>query len=166
MIGDVHEHTLARCERNRMNGTDGAARRFFGRTTSVLILIVDANPDCGCSARLIGSMDFFQMPASPVCLDTLVLATVGASINLLNTIASENLLPPTGTVRLALRAALTVPVCSDIEHPLLLSGNSNNILMRELFPQSKRNASLFANRLEMLQNRDFAGLAANIPLHR
>ncbi len=144
----------------------GAARRFFGRTTSVLILIVDATPDCGCGVRLIGSMDFFHMPASPVCLDTLVLATVGASINLLNTIASENLLSPTDTVRLALRAALTVPVCNDIEHPLLLSGNSNNILMRELFPQSKRNASFFANRLELLQNKDFAWLAAIISLHR
>ena len=85
------------------------------------------------------------MPASPVCLDTLVLATVGAAVNLVSTNVWEAL-SANGTVRLALAAELTVLVCSDIEDPLLLSGNSNKILMRELFPQSKQKASAFENR--------------------
>lgn len=82
------------------------------------------------------------MPASPVCLDTLVLATVGAAVNLVSTNVGEAL-SANGTVRLALAAELTVLDCSDIEQPLLLSGKSNNILLRELFPHSKQKASPF-----------------------
>ena len=77
------------------------------------------------------------MPASPVCRDTLVLATVGAALNLVNLEAIKNLFAATGAIGRVGVILLTVPVCSDIEHPLLLSGKSNNILMRELFPQSK-----------------------------
>ena len=108
----------------------------------MLILIVDVTPDCGWNVRLAGSKDLIQMPASPVCLDTLVLATVGAAVNLVSTNVWEAL-SANGTVRLALAAELTVLVCSDIEQPLLLSGKSNNILLRELFPHSKQNASPF-----------------------
>ncbi|MCY7389128.1 MAG: hypothetical protein LH481_13900, partial [Burkholderiales bacterium] len=46
-------------------------------------------------------------------------------------------------------------------------GNSNNILMRELFPQSKQKASPFVNRFKRLQNKGFTGNAASFFLwHR
>ena len=77
------------------------------------------------------------MPASPVCLDTLVSATVGAAVNLTTDISQPDPFFATCAVRFALRAARRVLVCSDIENPLLLPGNSNNMSMRELFPQSK-----------------------------
>ena len=83
------------------------------------------------------------MPASPVCLDTLVLATVGAAKNLLKREAIKNLFFAPGITGHVGMTVLAIPVCSDIEHPLLLSSKSNNILMRELFPQSKQKASPF-----------------------
>jgi len=95
------------------------------------------------------------MPASPVCRDTLVLATVGAALNLVNLEAIKNLFPATGAIGRVGVILLTIPACSDIEHPLLFSGKSNNILMRELFPQSKQKASPFVNTLKVLQNREF-----------
>ena len=88
------------------------------------------------------------MPVSPVCLDTLVLATVGAAENLSGKNTLDRCLSENGTVRLALAAMLTVLICRDIEDPLLLSGKSNKILMRELFPQSKQKASAFENRFQ------------------
>ena len=88
------------------------------------------------------------MPVSPVCLDTLVLATVGAAKNLLKLEAIKNLFPATGTTGHVGMKALAIPVSSDIQHPLLLSVKSNNILMRELFPQSKQKASPFVKGLK------------------
>ena len=92
------------------------------------------------------------MPASPVCLDTLVLATVGAAKNLLKLEAIKNLFLVTGTTGHVGMKVLAIPVSSDIQHPLLLSVKSNNILMRELFPQSKQKASPFVNRLKKMRN--------------
>ena len=89
------------------------------------------------------------MPASPVCRDTLVSATVGAALNLERTYAMERILSATGKVAPVVRTALTEPVCSDIEHPLLLPENSHNILMRELFPQSIQKASPLKNNLQI-----------------
>ena len=88
------------------------------------------------------------MPVSPVCLDTLVLATVGAAKNLLKLEAIKNLFLVTGTTGYAGMKVLAIPVSSDIQHPLLLPVKSNNILMRELFPQSKQKASPFVNGLK------------------
>jgi hypothetical protein len=58
---------------------------------------------------------------------------------------------------------LTGLACIDIEHPLLLSWNSNNILMRELFPHSNKKASPFENSAEMLQIGDFRGIEPQAP---
>ena len=118
-------------------------REILGHTTSVLFLIVDVTPDFGCNVRLAGSKDFFQMPVSPVCLDTLVLATVGAAVNLNNMYAEEVILSATGQVKPVSRTVLTGRVSIDIKHPLLFVSNSHNILMRELFPQLKQKASPF-----------------------
>ena len=85
------------------------------------------------------------MPASPVCLDTLVLATVGAAKNPVKLEAIKNLFSATGTTGHVGMTVLAIPVCSDIEHPLLLSGKSNNILMRELFPHLIQKASPLKN---------------------
>jgi hypothetical protein len=94
-------------------------REYFGHTTSVLFLIVDATPEFGCNVRLAGSKEFFQMPASPVCLDTLVSATVGAALNLLaNSIEAS--LPAPSHVEIVGSTTLTFPVCDDIKLPLLL----------------------------------------------
>ena len=109
-------------------------------------------------------MDFVQVPSSPVSLDTLVSATVGAAVNLVYANVREKVLSATGITGLVGSTALTGLPCRDIEHPLLLSGNSNNMLMRELFPQSNENARPFGNRLKMLQNGDFAGAEGTISL--
>jgi hypothetical protein len=61
------------------------------------------------------------MPASPVCRDTLVSATVGAALNLFNTYPIEGLPASARTVGLVVRTALTGLTSVDIEHPLLLS---------------------------------------------
>jgi hypothetical protein len=58
---------------------------------------------------------------------------------------------------------LTGLACIDIEHPLLLSWISNNILMRELFPHSNKKASPFENSAEMLRKRDFRGMEPETP---
>ena len=107
----------------------------------MLVIVFDVTPDCWVNVRLAGSEDFFLMPASPVCRDTLVSATAGAALNLESTYALENVFSTAGKVEPVGRTALTGPVCSDIEHPLLLSDNSHNILMRELFPHSIQKAS-------------------------
>ena len=135
--GDGHMRAFVTREARRPGVTCSAARQILGRTTSVLFLIVDATPDCGGNVRLVGSKDFFQMPASPVCLDTLVSATVGAAVNLINATSRLDPFPAICTRRFALKAPRRALGCSDIENPLLLPGNSNNMLMRELFPQSK-----------------------------
>ena len=106
------------------------------------------------------------MPASPVCLDTLVLATVGAAVNLKSMYSEGGDLSAPGQAKSVVMTALTSLVSIDIKHPLLLSANSHNILMRELFPQSKQNASTFVNSLKMLQNRDFSGHVAIISLQQ
>ena len=80
----------------------------------MLFLIVDVAPDCGGNVRLTGSKDFFQMPASPVCLDTLVLATVGAAMNLVSMFSIECCLSATNSVGLVFKTALTGLVCIDI----------------------------------------------------
>ena len=82
------------------------------------------------------------MPASPVCLDTLVLATVGAAVNLKSMYSEGGDLSAPGQARSVGRTVLTGLVCIDIKRPLLLPANSNNILMRELFPQPNQKASL------------------------
>ena len=61
------------------------------------------------------------MPASPVCRDTLVSATVGAAVNLLSMYSAARFLPLARTVGLVWRTALTDLTFTDIEHPLLLS---------------------------------------------
>ena len=81
------------------------------------------------------------MPASPVCLDTLVSATVGAALNLGSTYVRGSRLSSASRIEPVGRTALTGLVRIDIEHPLLLSGNSLNILMRELFPHLIQKAS-------------------------
>jgi hypothetical protein len=98
------------------------------------------------------------MPASPVCRDTLVLATVGAALNLVCMLSLERCFSAGSTVGLVLVTALTGLVCIDIKHPLLLSGNSNNILMRELFPHSKQKASPLKNIFETIGNDAFLRL--------
>jgi hypothetical protein len=95
-------------------------REYFGHTTSVLFLIVDATPEFGCNVRLAGSKEFFQMPASPVCLDTLVSATVGAALNLVRANTTKAALPAADKVELVDATELTFPVCDDIKLPLLL----------------------------------------------
>ncbi len=100
---------------------NSATREFVGLTTSVLVLIVDVTPHCGCGVRLVGSKDFFQMPVSPVCLDTLVLATVGAAVNLINMFSNECTLSEASSVGLVGMTTLTGLTLFDIEHPLLLS---------------------------------------------
>ena len=81
------------------------------------------------------------MPISPVCRDTLVSATVGAAVNLKSMFLRACCLSAASTVPLVCVTAPTGLVSIDIKHPLLLSGNSNNILMRELFPHLKQKAS-------------------------
>jgi hypothetical protein len=61
------------------------------------------------------------MPASPVCRDTLVSATVGAAVNLFNTHPNEGFPAFARTVGLVWWTALTGLTSVDIEHPLLLS---------------------------------------------
>ncbi len=100
---------------------NSATRDFVGLTTSVLDLIVDATPARGCGVRLVGSKDFFQMPVSPVCLDTLVLATVGAAVNLMSMFSDECTLSKASSVGLVGLTTLTGLTLFDIEHPLLLS---------------------------------------------
>lgn len=56
------------------------------------------------------------MPASPVCRDTLVSATVGAAINLFNMDPIEGLPAFARTVGLVWRTALTDLTSVDIEH--------------------------------------------------
>ena len=116
-------------------------RRLLGRTTSVLFFIVDVNPEFGCNVRLVGSKEFFQMPASPVCRDTLVSATVGAALILLEANSTKDSLSAARNVESVVVTKLTFPVCVDIKLPLLLLCNSNKILMRELFPQAKKKAT-------------------------
>ena len=81
------------------------------------------------------------MPVSPVCRDTLVSATVGAAVNLVSMFPGKFCSFAASTVSLVCVTALTGLVCINIKHPLLLSGNSLNILMRELFPQPIKKAS-------------------------
>ena len=90
------------------------------------------------------------MPASPVCRDTLVSATVGAALNLVSTCARKSFLSAIRAVGLVRKTALNGLVCGDIELPLLLSGNSHNILMRELFPHLNQKASPLKNNLQMM----------------
>lgn len=85
------------------------------------------------------------MPANPVCRDTLVSATVGAAKNLFSRNAPGKFPSSTNTIPLVVVTTLNGLVSSDITHPLLLSGNSHKLLMRELFPQSKQKASTFKN---------------------
>ncbi len=61
------------------------------------------------------------MPVSPVCLDTLVLATVGAAINLMSMLPHECALSDASNVVLVGVTTLTGLTSFDIEHPLLLS---------------------------------------------
>ena len=99
----------------------GKARTgFFGHTTSVLFLIIDVTPEFGSIVRLVGSKEFFQMPASPVCRDTLVSATVGAAINLFEANSTKRPLSATRNVEPVVVTKLTFPVCVDIKLPLLL----------------------------------------------
>ena len=50
------------------------------------------------------------MPASPVCLDTLVLATVGAAKNVVKLEAIKNLLSATGNTGHVAMTLLAIPV--------------------------------------------------------
>ena len=61
------------------------------------------------------------MPVSPVCLDTLVLATVGAAVNLMSMFSNECALSGASNVGLVIVTTLTGLTSFDIEHPLLLS---------------------------------------------
>jgi hypothetical protein len=131
---------------------------IHGRTTSVLVLIWDVVPDFGVNVRLAGSEELFQMPASPVCRDTLVLATVGAALNMVSMFVPDRHNSADSTVGLVRVTALTALVCIDIKHPLLLSGNSNNILMRELFPHLRQKASPLKNIFEIAWNSAFIRL--------
>ena len=127
------------------HGGASTARGFFGHTTSVLFLVFVVTPDWGGNVWFARSVDLFHMPASPVCRDTLVSATVGAAKNPVSGNVPENLPSSTNTVPLVSVTTLNGLVSSDITHPLLLSGNSHKLLMRELFPQSKQKASTFKN---------------------
>lgn len=60
------------------------------------------------------------MPASPVCRDTLVSATVGAALNLLKANATKAPLSAARNIELVVVTKLTFPVCVDIKLPLLL----------------------------------------------
>ena len=60
------------------------------------------------------------MPVSPVCLDTLVLATVGAAVNLMRMFPNECTLSEASSVRLVDTTTLNGLALFDIEHPLLL----------------------------------------------
>ena len=102
------------------HGDASTARGFFGHTTSVLLLIVDVTPKLGCIVRLVGSKEISQMPASPVCRDTLVSATVGAAINLFEANSTKRPLSATRNVEPVVVTKLTFPVCVDIKLPLLL----------------------------------------------
>ena len=127
------------------HGDASTARGFFGHTTSVLFLVFVVTPGWGGNVWFAGSVDLFHMPASPVCRDTLVSATVGAAKNLFSRNALGNFLSSTNNIPLVPVTTLNGLVSSDITYPLLLSGNSHKLLMRELFPQSKQKASTFKN---------------------
>lgn len=92
------------------------------------------------------------MPVSPVCLDTLVLATVGAAKNLLKLEAIKNLFLVTGTTGHVGMKVLAIPVSSDIQHPLLLSVKSNNILIAGIIPAIKTKSKPFRQRIKKTRN--------------
>ena len=60
------------------------------------------------------------MPASPVCRDTLVSATVGAALNLVEANSTKDALHAARNIEPVVVTKLTFPVCVDIKLPLLL----------------------------------------------
>ena len=94
------------------------------------------------------------MPVSPVCLDTLVLATVGAAKNLLKLEAIKNLFLVTGTTGHVGMKVLAIPVSGDIQHPLLLPVKSNNILIAGIIPAIKTKSKPFRQQIKKDAERD------------
>ena len=121
------------------------ARGIFGHTTSVLFVVFIVALNCGVNVWFAESVGLFPRPASPVCRDTLVSATVGAAKNRFSKTGLGNFLSSADTTLPVLVTTLNGTVCSDITHPLLLAGDSHKLLMRELFPQSIQKASGLKN---------------------
>ena len=102
------------------HGDASTARGFFGHTTSVLFLVFVVTPGWGGNVWFAGSVDLFHMPASPVCRDTLVSATVGAALNLVEANSTKDPLSAARNIELVVVTKLIFPVCVDIKLPLLL----------------------------------------------
>ena len=83
------------------------------------------------------------MPASPVCRDTLVSATVGAALNLLKANSTKHPLSAARNAEPVVVTKLTFPVCVDIKLPLLLLCNSNKMLIAGIIPAIKTKSKPF-----------------------